>query len=52
MSQIEIFNSGYAWNWLRTLNQFLDGFSWGAGLVLAFAIFVVFVNKSSKKDKP
>lgn len=52
MSKIEIFSTGYTWNWLRTLNQLVDGFSWGAGLVLAFAIFVVVISKFSKKDKP
>lgn len=52
MSQIEIFNSGYVWNWLHTLNQFLDGAAWGAGLVLVFIGFILFVNKTRKKDKP
>ena len=51
MTKIEIFSTGYVWNWLHTLNQFFDGLAWGAGLVLVFIIFVLFVNKSSEKDK-
>ena len=52
MSQIDIFSTGYAWNWLHTLNLFLDGAAWGAGLVLVFLIFALFVNRCGKKDKP
>ena len=51
MTKIEIFDTSYIWNWLHTLNQFLDGAAWGSGLVLVFLIFILFVSKSSKKDK-
>lgn len=51
MSKIEIFSTGYVWNWLHTLNQFLDGAAWGAGFVFVFLIFILFVSKSGKKDK-
>ena len=52
MNQIDIFSTGYVWNWLHTLNRFLDGAAWGAGLVLVFLVFILLVNKSNKKDEP
>lgn len=51
MSKIPIFSTGYEWNWLHTLNQFIDGAAWGAGLVLVFVLFVRFVNGADKKTK-
>lgn len=51
MTKIEIFDTGYTWNWLHTLNQFMDGVVWGAGVLLVFLVFILFVNKFSKKDK-
>lgn len=46
---IEIFNTGYDWNWLRSLNQFLDGFSWGTGLVFALLLCVLIIRVFGKK---
>lgn len=53
MSKLAIFNTGYEWNWLHTLNQFIDGIAWGAGLVLVFILFIRFINKADKNgDQP
>lgn len=51
MTKIEIFSTGYTWNWLHTLNQFMNGVVLGAGFLLVFLVFILFVNKFSKKDK-
>lgn len=48
---IQILNTEYSWNWLATLNHFLSGLSWGAGLCLAFLVFVLFVNRYGKEKK-
>lgn len=49
MTKVAIFNTSYEWNWLHTLNQFLNGVSWGAGVALVFLLFILFVNKSGTK---
>lgn len=52
MSKIEIFSTGYEWNWLNTLNRFIDGVAFGAGIVLVVILFVLFINiKSTGKSK-
>lgn len=50
-AQLEILDTGYVWNWLVSLNNFLEGLEWGAGLVFMFTIFVLLVNKSGAGKK-
>lgn len=49
MTKIALWGSGYELDWLVVLNKFLDGLSWGLGLVAAFLIFALIVRVSAKK---
>lgn len=51
---IEIFNTGYALNWLVTLNDLLQGFVIGTGIILALVLWISIIQllpKSKKKEK-
>lgn len=55
MTEIPIFNTGYTWNWLATLNHFIDGIGFASGallVVLAVLLAISTAVKSSEKKKP
>lgn len=55
---VSIFNTGYEWHVLRTVNIFIDGFSFGLGTFIAFLLCALIVRytsenkKKPKRDKP
>lgn len=53
-STIEIFDTGYTLNWLVTLNDLLQGFVIGTGVILALVLWIIIIQllpKSKKKEK-
>lgn len=42
---------GLEFNWLALMNQFFLGISFGAGLLLMFILFVLFVNSDKRTKK-
>lgn len=42
---------GVTINWLSAFNVLLEGFLMGTGVVLAFLVWYLYINKLSKKKK-